>query len=187
MELAELLAELAALHPDRGAVDVPAYDHARPFRCFQDLARQIDAYLQGAVAPSFLKVAFQKIEDAVTVDLSEEQLAQPNAFFLAVRTKEDPRAVAQFVEDADKFKLMPKSLERSAVRGIELKEERHPPVELPAQPDLHYYRLDRSGKTAKHRWDLLQKDRSLSLVWDPQQDSFWAEASFTLYMTVPNS
>ena len=90
--------------------------------------------------------------------MSEDDLNQPNAYFLGIKTKLDPVRLARFVEDADKFKLMPPSLlVRGAIRGIELKEERHPPLELPAQSDLHYFRLDRAASA--RLWQQIQAEK----------------------------
>ena len=87
--------------------------------------RKSARYLRGAVAPSFLKVAFADVGGVLTASFTDEHFTQPNAYFLGIKTKLDPTALARYVEDGDKFKLMPQSLATRAIRGIELKEERH--------------------------------------------------------------
>jgi len=189
LEFRELLADLAALHPDRDEFECGPYDHDNPLLCFSELSTKIRAHLRGAVAPSFMKVVFEEAEGLLTAPLTDQQLSVPNAYFLGVRTKQDPTAVARFVEDGDKFKLMPKSMARSAIRGIEIKEERHAPLELPAASDLHYFRLDRTASA--RRWEQVQNEKSLVVIMTggSQSDESinWAETSFTLYMTVPNA
>lgn len=184
LELRELLGELAALHPDRDEFECAAYDHDNLFPVFKELSGKIRSLLRGAVAPSFAKVAFQDVAGVLTATLTEEQLAQPNAYFLGVRTKLDPTALGRLVEDGDKFKLMPQSLATRAIRGIELKEERHPPLELPAQSDLHYFRLDRTAST--RMWQQIQSEKTAIVRWTAAELDL-SDASFTLYMTIPSS
>jgi len=184
LELRELLGELAALHPDRDEFECAAYDHDNPFPVFKELSVKIRSLLRGAVAPSFTKVAFLDVGGVLTATLTEEQLTQPNAYFLGVRTKLDPTALGRLVEDGDKFKLMPQSLATRAIRGIELKEERHPPLELPAQSDLHYFRLDRTASA--RMWQQIQAEKTAIVRWTAAEFDL-SDAGFTLYMTIPSS
>jgi len=87
------------------------------------------------------------------------------------------------VEDGDKFKLMPLSLVSRAIRGIELKEERHAPLELPAAADLHYFRLERANSA--RIWTQIQTEKAAAIRWIGT-DMNWSDANFTLYMTVPS-
>jgi len=145
VEFRELLGELAALHPDRDEFDAALYDHDNPLPAFRDLSAKIRSHLRGAVAPSYLKVVFSETGGVLLATLAPEHFTQPNAYFLGIKTKLDPTVLGRYVEDGDKFKLMPQSLATRAIRGIALKEERHPPLELPAQSDLHYFRIDRAA------------------------------------------
>jgi type VI secretion system ImpJ/VasE family protein len=188
LELRELLAELAALHPDRDEFESSPYRHDNQFLCFRELANKIRSFLRGAVAPSFLKLAFKDVGGILTANFSPEHLTQPNAYFLGIKTKLDPRAVAGYVEtpeDArtpDKFKLMPLSLVTRAIRGMVLKEERHVPLELPAAADLHYFRLDRAA--SERIWKQIETEKAAAIRWTGNELD-WSDANFTLYMTVP--
>jgi type VI secretion system protein ImpJ len=182
VQLRELLAELAALHPERDEFECSPYQHDNQFLCFRELANKIRSFLRGAVAPSFLKLAFKDVGGVLTANFSPEHFSQPNAYFLGLRTKLDPTALARYVEDGDKFKLMPQSLATRAIRGIELKEERHAPLELPAAADLHYFRLERAN-TAR-MWQQIQTEKAAAIRWTGSELD-WSDTSFTLYMTVP--
>lgn len=183
LELRELLAELAAMHPDRDEFDCLAYDHDSPYLCFSDLASKIRGLLRGAVAPSYLKVPFANdAQGVLSATLTDAQLSQPNAYFLAIKSSIDPTALAAYVEDGDRFKLMPRSLVIRAIRGVELKEERHAPLELPAASDLHYFRLNRAA--SERMWQQVQMEKTLGLRWTGNEID-WTGATFTLYMTVP--
>lgn len=184
LELRELLSELVALHPDRDEFACEPYDHDDPYNCFSDLSTRIRPYLKGSVQEKFISVDFKDSNGVLAAPLKDEHFTLPNAYFLGIKTSQDPIGLARYVEDEDKFKLMPQSLARSAIRGIKLKWERQPPLGLPAQANLHYFRLDRTGN--ERRWDQIQKEKTAVVVWEMQQQSIdRAEAAFTLYMTVP--
>ena len=182
LELRELLAELAAMHPDRDEFESGPYRHENQFLCFRELSNKIRSFLRGAVAPSFLKLAFKDVGGVLTANFAPEHFTQPNAYFLGIKSKLDPTALARYVEDGDKFKLMPQSLATRAIRGIELKEERHAPLELPAAADLHYFRLERANSA--RMWQQIQTEKTAAIRWTGGELD-WSDASFTLYMTVP--
>lgn len=183
LELRELLGELAALHPDRDEFESSPYSHENLYLCFKELSTKIRSFLRGSVAPSFIKLAFKDANGMLTAAFAEEHFSQPNAYFLGVKTKLDPTVLARYVEDGDKFKLMPQSLATRAIRGIELKEERHAPLELPAQADLHYFRLDRAASA--RMWEQIRMEKTAIVRWTGSELD-WSDANFTLYMTVPS-
>ncbi len=85
--LRQLLAELAALRPDRDAFDVPPYDHDDPLPCFDELSRRIRSLLQGTVEAKFLKVSFAPEEElgCMCAALDDEALSRPNEYYLRSR------------------------------------------------------------------------------------------------------
>lgn len=182
VHLRELLGELAALHPDRDEFESAPYLHENQFLCFRELSNKIRSFLRGAVAPSFQKLQFKDVGGVLTANFTPDQLTLPNAYFLGIKTKLDPQALGRYVEDGDKFKLMPLSLAMRAIRGIELKEERHPPLELPAASDLHYFRLDRAASA--RMWQQIQTEKAAAISWKGSELD-WTDTTFTLYMTVP--
>jgi type VI secretion system protein ImpJ len=184
LELRDLLGELSAMHPDRDAFEVAAYDHERPYLCFRELSNKIRTFLRGAVAPSYLKVPFKEVDGKQVASMMEEHFSRPSAYFLAIKTKIDPVALANYVVDLDRFKLMPLSLADRAIRGIELKEERHPPLELPAASDLHYFRLEHS--VSARIWQQVQLEKAAAIRWKTAELD-WSGVDFTIYMTVPSN
>jgi predicted component of type VI protein secretion system len=180
LELRELLGELTALHPDRDVFDVPAYDHDNPYLVFGELSSKIRSLLRGAVAPMFMKVPFTKVAGLYTAVFEEKHFTIPNDYFLGIETKEDPRALAQLVENPDEFKIMPKSMASRAIRGVLLKEERFVPLELPAKAGLHYFRLLRSSST--RAWEQIQAEKAAVMRWPDEAAS---DFDANLYMTVP--
>lgn len=181
LELRELLGELTALYPERNEFDVADYNHDNPILPFRELSTKIRSFLRGAVAPSFIKVPFVAGPDGMlAATLADEHFTVPNDYFLGIKTKEDSRALSAFVEDADGFKFMPKSMASRAVWGVRLKEERFQPLELPAQSELHYYRLLRTD--SQRVWQQMQTEKAAVIRWVGKED---ADYDIALYMTVP--
>jgi len=184
LQLRQLLGELAALHPDRDEFDCAPYQHDNQFLCFCELSGKIRRFLGEGPAPTFLKLAFKDVAGTLTANFSPEHFSQPNAYLLGIETKLDATALTRYVIDGDKFKVMAHSLRNKAIRGVELKEERIPPLELPAAGNLHYFRLERANRASGLMWQQIQTEKTAAIVWTGR-DLDWSDASFTLYMTVP--
>jgi type VI secretion system ImpJ/VasE family protein len=180
LQLRVLLGELAALYPERDQFDAPDYDHHQPALAFQDLGEKIRGMLRGAVAPSYLKVAFAPEGDILIAHLGAEHLAGPNAYYLGIRTKEDPQSLAALVEDQDKFKLMAQSLAGRAIWGVKLALDRVPPLELPSEAGLIYFRLMRDESA--RMWERIDAEKAIAARWPGMETS---DYRLTLYMTVP--
>lgn len=184
LELKQMLAELAALRPDRDQFETADYNHDNPAIAFKEICTKIRGLLKGVVPARFLKAAFtlDTEQNILVANLTDEALSLPNEYFLAIKTNQDPSELAKMVLDRDKFKLMPESLAKQRVFGIQLKQELYPPVELPAQVGLHYFRVVR-GESAR-LWDRVKQDKVLAVRWPGIESS---DYEITLYMTVPGT
>ncbi len=180
LELRDVLGELAALFPERDVWDAPRYDHDNPGSVFVEIDRRIRSIGVEGALPVW-KVDFRKDGPVLAIDLEDKHVTTPTEYFLGIKTKQDPVALARLVESQDKFKLMPKSMERLMVLGVKLEEERHPPYELPSQPGLHYFRLVRAD--SKTMWDRIVSEKKAAIRW-PEGETFdFTEVA--LYMTIP--
>lgn len=182
LELRQMAAELTALHPDRDQYEVAGYQHDNLALTFSDLSQKIRPLLKGAVAPRYLKIPF-RFEEPLRVyvaDLTDQSLVEPNQYFLGVRTKADPREIEQLLTDRNRFKVMPLSLANQRIFGVDLGPERYPPVELPGQSGLSYFRLNPSENP--RLWDRIKGEKTLALKWP---EAGGADYEFTLYMTLP--
>ena len=184
MELRQLLAELAALRPDRDQFEIVEYEHDNPAIAFNELSTRIRGLLKGVVRAKYLKVSFtmEQEQQILVATLSDEALSLPNEYFIAIKTKQDPSELAKLVLDRDKFNLMPQSLANQRIFGVKLAQELYPPVELPAQVGLHYFRVMRSEST--RLWERIQQEKSIAVRWPGIESS---DFSVTLYMTVPDT
>jgi type VI secretion system ImpJ/VasE family protein len=180
LELRALHGELAALHPDKDDFDLPAYNHENLFNAFDRVNTKIRGLLRGVVTASFLKVEFKADPAGHEATLTDDHFTKPVEYYLGIKSKDDPREVAKLVEDGNQFKFMPKSLATRAIRGVELKEERFPPMQLPAQAGLSYFRLNRAESARV--WQQLQTEKTGVLRWPDMEKS---DFRITLYMTLP--
>lgn len=181
LELAGLLGELAALQPDLDPFEVPLYDHDHLGEVFPKICDSIRGLLRGPVAARYLREPFTLDPDkrVLVATLTDEELSLANEFYLAVKTREDPRALATLAENADRFKLLPLSRANKRVRGLRLVEERHPPLEFTAEVGLHYFRIMRDE--TPQIWEQIVQEKSIAASWKGVETS---EYSLALCMTV---
>ena len=184
LQLRELLGELLALHPVERLFDCEPYNHLDPLRCFKELDQKIRGEIRVARATEPLRVPFVGSPGLLRATLELQHFEKPAGYYLGVKTRADRTKLALYLCDGNKFKFMPRSMEQVAIFGIELKEEPHPPLELPGQSDLHYFRV--SPTSNQRRWDQIKQDKAISLVWNNAEFDL-ADASLTLYMTLPSS
>ena len=182
MELRGLLGELSALYPETDQFEVANYDHDNPAVAFNEISVKVRSMLRGTVKPSFIQVPFVPEGDILVAALTEEHVTAPNEYYLGVRTAEDPKALITLVEDQDQFKLMAQSMVTRAIWGVRLEAERVPPLELPSQTGLHYFRLNLTE--GARMWERIVQEKSMAIRWPGMGASDFRAA---LYMTVPNA
>lgn len=184
LELRELLGELLALHPGEKLFDCQPYNHMDPLPAFRELDRKIRDEIRVARAAEPLKVIFSGSPGLLRATLEPQHFEKPTGYYLGVKTRVERTKLALYLGDGNKFKLMPHSMEQVAIFGVELKEQNYPPLELPAQNDLHYFSLVPTSNP--RRWDQVKQDKALSLVWNNAEMDL-SDATFTLYMTLSSS
>jgi type VI secretion system protein ImpJ len=183
-ELRGLLGELLALHPADKLFECQPYNHADPLPPFRELDRKIREEIRVARAAEPLKVTFAGTPGLLRVSLEPQHFERPTGYYLGVKTRADRTKLALYLNDGNKFKLMPRSMEQVAIFGVELKEENYPPLELPGQSDLHFFRLVPTSN--QRRWDQVKQDKGISLVWNNSEFDL-SDAAFTLYMTLSST
>lgn len=181
LALKDLLAELASLYPGKGIMEPLPYDHDNPYPPFADLDVKIRSFLGGISGLRYRKIEFH-LDDGVFVgDLNSGFFKEATGYYLSVETPVDPASLVRLVEDRDRFKLMPASYGLRAIRGLVLKEERHPPLELPVKAKQYFYRVnvDESGRIWEH---FMREPQAISHFDAPDHSKY----KLTLYATVPN-
>ena len=184
LQLRELLGELLALHPEKAVFECELYNHLDPFRSFKQLDQKIRELIRVTRGPGALQVPFSGNPGLLRASLEPMHFEKPTGYYLGVKTRVERTKLALYLSDANKFKLMPRSMEQVAIFGIELKEENYPPLELPGQNDLHYFVVLPASN--QRRWDQIKQDKGMSLVWNNTEFDL-ADAAFTLYMTLPST
>jgi type VI secretion system protein ImpJ len=178
MELRDLLGELATLVPGYDAMEVSAYDHDRPGVIFGELSDKIRELLQLISNQKFRRAEFREEGEIYIAELTAVQLTEASSCYLAVETEEDPRTLVKLVEAQDRFKVMAISNIHQRVRGLTLREEREVPLDLPAKPGLHYFRIDPEDNRALWRRIIVENTMAIRFTVSEQVDY-----KFTLYTT----
>jgi len=184
LKLRELLGELLALHPVEKLYDCQPYNHMDPLPQFRELDRKLRDEIRVARAAEPLKVIFAGSPGLMRGTLEPQHFDKPTGYYLGVKTRVDRTKLALYLSDGNKFKLMPRTMEQVAIFGVEIKEQNFPPLELPAQNDLHYFSLVPTSN--QRRWDQIKQDKVISLVWNNAEMDL-SDATFTLYMTLSTS
>lgn len=184
LELRELLGELLALHPAEKLFDCEPYNHLDPLRSFKELNRKIRDEIRVGRATEPLRVQFTGNPGLLRAVLEPQHFERPTGHYIGVKTRVERTKLALYLTDNNKFKLMPGSMEQVDIYGVELKEENYPPLELPGQSDLHYFRVIPTSN--QRRWDQVKQDKTMSLVWNNSQFDL-SDAAFTLFMTLPSA
>ena len=181
LEFRDLLAELAALYPESDLFDAAPYHHDNLTVSFHDLTERIRPLLKGAVKPRSRAIPFEEDADLLVATLTPEDVTDSGSFYLGIHTRQEVRALAQLVEDGDRFKLMARSQANLAVFGIPLQWENQPPIELPVEMGLHFFRLkvERNPRI----WQRIQDERTVAIP--PWQGKDAADYRLALYHVVP--
>ena len=184
LQLRELLGELLALTPDKLIFDCEPYNHLDPYRSFKELDQKIREMIRVTSGVEPLRIPFSGKPGSLRVTLEPQHFDKPTGYYLGVVTRQDRTKLAVYLSDANKFKLMPSSMEQMAIFGVELKEENFPPLDLPGQSNLYYFRIVTTSN--QRRWDQIKQDKAMSLVWNNAEYDL-ADTTFTLYLTLPAS
>jgi type VI secretion system ImpJ/VasE family protein len=184
LQLRELLGELLAVHPEKTTFDCEAYDHLDPLRSLKELDQKIRDLIRVTKGIEPIKIPFAGNSGLLRATLEPQHFEKPSGYYLGVQTKADRTKLALYLSDANKFKMMPRSMEQMAIFGVELKEENFPPLDLPAQSNLYYFRLLPAAN--QRRWDQIKQDKAISLIWNNAEFDL-SDAKFTLFLTLPSS
>jgi type VI secretion system ImpJ/VasE family protein len=182
LQLRELLGELLALSPAKNAFACEPYRHDDALPCFRELDRKIREEIRVSKGREPLKVVFAGSPGLLLAQLEAQHLEQATGYYLGVKTRMERSRLANYLKDPNKFKFMPESMKEVAVLGVELQEEGSPPLDLPSQGDLHYFRLRPDSQP--RRWEMVKTQKAVALVWNNAELDL-SEATFTLYMTLP--
>lgn len=152
LALRDLLAELCALYPGKTLEDPLPYDHDDPYPSFADLDLKIRSFLGTLTKPRYRKVEFHLDETVFVGDIEPAFFQNATGYYLSIETPMDPTSLVRLAEDRDNFKLIPVSYGLRALRGLVLREERTPPLELPVKAKQYFFRVvsDESGRIWEH-------------------------------------
>lgn len=169
-QLRSLLGLLNPLRPTQDLFEVPEYDHADAMPGLAEISLRIrnlifDSGLGSYLKESFVEVPSEGDDNRMDVKLTDAHFVNGKRFYLAVdgEAHADTSSLVDLVMDADAFKLLPSSRAGSRIRGMQLQEDRFPPLALPARSGRVYFSISPASNQAA--WAAVREERSLSAVW----------------------
>jgi type VI secretion system ImpJ/VasE family protein len=191
LQLRELHGELAALAPDRDMFPkAPRYDHDQPAVWFDDLDRQIRKMLLGDMPNKWRKIDLKRDERSgwLRGELSASDYPESKAFYVGITSHMDPDTLRRLVQDEKKFKFMAESQLGYDIYGIRLFFEPNPPLELPSEPGLRYFRVseDQSPDNMEsyRKWKQLVNERKFAVRWQQSETVKLEFSAMSLYMVL---
>jgi len=165
LSLMELLGELSALDPTKDRLNLVDYDHNRLGLVFGDLTDRVTSLLKkaGDEGGDYVPVSFQHDGKVPVATLTPQHFADAAEIYLAVQSQQDAHQVVELVENRDEFVLRVPSKIHKRVPGLELEHERTPPLQLPAQVGMHYFRIQ-TARSAE-RWAEVKAETKLAARW----------------------
>jgi type VI secretion system protein ImpJ len=156
---------------------LPAYDHVNLWPCFAAAQGLVSKLLDEITAgPEYvLPLAYDGTYYAA--ELKAAMFEGRNRFYLAVRTDEDPKIVAQTLGSIAKLssrEQLPLLIAR-ALPGVGMEHLPVPPAELPRRARTIYFALDHHGDA----WGFVEKGRNIALYWDSAPEDLVAELMVT--------
>ena len=182
LAMQDVLAELTALYPAKRVLTWLPYNHDDPWPCFADLDEKIRAFLNPAGA-NFRKINFVLENGLFFAQVPAGFFRDITGCYLCIEGAQDATQLARQVENRDHFKLLPATyVERVAVRGLQLSEERNLPPDLPLRAGRYFYRVD--GSASAHVWERFVNEDRVAVHF---QSADLHKFSISLYVTVPPS
>jgi len=177
--LAEAVADFGFLYPERyEELTPPPFNHDDPAPCFQHLIRMLFDLIEGSAESSFIRLPFEKRDSGWFAELKDEHFTRPTSYFLGIRTREDMGKLNELVQDRDRFKLMARTLADRAIFGVRLSATPVPPMQLPAQGGLYYFRLDVAE--SPRMWERIREEKAMILQWNE-----WDRSDYEIALYMP--
>jgi len=180
LAMQDLLAELASLYVSKRVVKWEPYNHDDPWPCFADLDEKIRAFLN-PMGAHYRRITFALENGIFYGQVPAGFFKDITGCFLSIEGAQDATTLSRMVENRDYFKLLPASfVEELAIRGLQLKEERSLPADLPLRAGQYYYKVD--GSTSAHVWErFIVEPRAAVHFQAPDLTRY----KLSLYVTLP--
>jgi type VI secretion system protein ImpJ len=172
-ELSTFSESVNAMGESGGDRLLPAYDHGNLWKCFAAAQGLVSRLLDEITAGPEHVVRLVYDGTYYAAELTAAMFEGRNRFYLAIRTDEDPQAVAQALGAIAKLssrEQLPLLIAR-ALPGVGMEHLSVPPSELPRRARTIYFTLDHHGDA----WGFVEKGRNIALYWDSAPEDVEAE------------
>jgi len=172
-ELSTFSESVNAMGESGGDRLLPAYDHGNLWKCFAAAQGLVSRLLDEITAGPEHVVRLVYDGTYYAAELTAAMFEGRNRFYLAIRTDEDPQAVAQALGAIAKLssrEQLPLLIAR-ALPGVGMEHLPVPPSELPRRARTVYFTLDHHGDA----WGFVEKGRNIALYWDSAPEDVEAD------------
>ncbi len=161
----EMISELSVFVMDTDLADVADYNHDNLGYVFKEVSNILRSLMTGQSKSRYAKLKFE-LEGSANIYIAKvdkDFIDNAKDYFLCIKTSKTNKEVISIVENADKFKFMPKSIARRPIFGIRLEHENCPPPELPTPSGACFFRIliKESGMV----WSKFLQERELAIHW----------------------
>lgn len=166
-ELSAMAGELMALDPVNDSLKSEGFSHDAPYGQLSELEQRVRRYLEQAPTAAYHRVDLNKTGDGYWMgEFDREMLKSLTDLYLCVESSDHRDKVSQLVSHADRFKLTCLSRINRRTRGLPLKQV-NAPRGLPAQQDLHYFRVELHQE--EKLWDAVLEEGKIGVAWPPAE------------------
>ena len=146
--------------------DFPRYDHSNLSNGFNKLDNIIRSLLRVEIQENYSTIALEKHGESLYMgELDENHVSQGTMLLLMVSCEKNDIAEKKIIDELPKnLKISDKEkiriLASSATTGLKISYTPRPPVGLPSQPGMHYFRLDKAGEF----WDFICQNHNIAFL-----------------------
>ena len=179
--LRQLIGELSTFAENISAVGelfdgtkvLPSYDHQNLWACFSAVHDLVGNMLNRIIIGPEHIIRLKHDGDYFTGEIPVNAFDSRNAFYLVVRTDNEPNTVPENIQKIAKLSSSEYigTIISRALHGINLEQSPVPPPGLPRRPNSFYFKIDHNSS----QWSDVQRSQNISLYWDTAPEDVIAQ------------
>ena len=156
-----------------GTKVLPSYDHKNLWACFSAVHDLVGNMLNRIIIGPEHIIRLKREGDHFTGEIPSNAFDSRNAFYLVVRTDDDPDKVPGDIQNIAKLSSSEyiSTIISRALHGIMLEQSPVPPPGLPRRPNSFYFKIDHDSS----QWADVQRSQNISLYWDTAPEDVMAQ------------
>jgi type VI secretion system protein ImpJ len=167
LELCRVVGQLSILGATRRPPDIPKYDHDDLGKCFYDVKKYIDMYLDIVTEPEYKERPFIGAGLRMQVELEPKWLEAVWQMFVGVQSQLTVEECVRMLTRAGQLDMKIGSsgrvdeIYRLGQAGLRFAHAPRPPRALPSVPGLVYFQINR--ETQREEWNHVQRELTTAI------------------------